>query len=168
MSILQHLLVVHLVCKVLHPGAYGLQVFDHHQNVSISNKHFYRYLSESSVAQHSRYVEGEPELPSWLESKVKDHVQDLIATIDPTFVDNAELQTLVLAQIENFMDKLPSQVEEADEPTARKYCAPRKAVCKTPDDCCDKTNRCAYPNYGIGVWLDSEFFGKSKICSWRL
>uniref|UniRef100_A0A482ZCF9 U39-Austrotoxin-Ht1u_1 n=1 Tax=Hickmania troglodytes TaxID=489260 RepID=A0A482ZCF9_9ARAC len=98
------------------------------------------HLSALEEDDVSHYVD-EPELPSWLESKVKDHVQDLIATIDPTFVDNAELQTLVLAQIENFMDKLPSQVEEADEPTARKYCAPRKAVCKTPDDCCDKTNR---------------------------
>uniref|UniRef100_A0A482Z9B6 U39-Austrotoxin-Ht1q_2 n=1 Tax=Hickmania troglodytes TaxID=489260 RepID=A0A482Z9B6_9ARAC len=95
------------------------------------------HLSALEEDDVSHYVD-EPELPSWLESKVKDHVQDLIATIDPTFVDNAELQTLVLAQIENFMDKLPSQVEEADEPTARKYCAPRKAVCKTPDDCCDK------------------------------
>uniref|UniRef100_A0A482Z7K7 U39-Austrotoxin-Ht1ai_1 n=1 Tax=Hickmania troglodytes TaxID=489260 RepID=A0A482Z7K7_9ARAC len=103
------------------------------------------HLSALEEDDVSHYVD-EPELPSWLESKVKDHVQDLIATIDPTFVDNAELQTLVLAQIENFLDKLQSPVEEDDEPTARKYCSPRDAQCKTPADCCDKVTNAPIPS----------------------
>uniref|UniRef100_A0A482Z5A9 U39-Austrotoxin-Ht1f_1 n=1 Tax=Hickmania troglodytes TaxID=489260 RepID=A0A482Z5A9_9ARAC len=98
---------------------------------------FTTHFSTIAKDDVSHYVD-EPELPSWLENKVKDHVQDLITTIDPTFVDNAELQTLVLAEIENFLDKLQSPVEEDDEPTARKYCSPRDAQCKTPADCCDK------------------------------
>uniref|UniRef100_A0A482Z6Y9 U39-Austrotoxin-Ht1z_1 n=1 Tax=Hickmania troglodytes TaxID=489260 RepID=A0A482Z6Y9_9ARAC len=120
-----------------------------------------KHVSTIEEDDVSHYVE-EPEIPSWLEKQVKDHVQDFLATLDPTFANDAELQDMVLAQIEDFLSKKPSPVEEADEPTARKYCAPRKAVCNTPADCCDKSSRCAYPNYGLGYYLDSEFFGKEK------
>uniref|UniRef100_A0A482ZFX9 U39-Austrotoxin-Ht1n_4 n=1 Tax=Hickmania troglodytes TaxID=489260 RepID=A0A482ZFX9_9ARAC len=43
-----------------------------------------KHVSTIEEDDVSHYVE-EPEIPSWLEKQVKDHVQDFLATLDPTF-----------------------------------------------------------------------------------